>query len=494
MSKSPVFSWGTLAFSATCGNKGASHEKYLCCCSHGSRVGFFAVSGRASDISADRAEDEFLLWCSSSILLAGRSLPARFATIAKGRPAGLPSKGGPEMKQFLHAIDYLLWALVIVSGTALFIGAIRRHIAADFPRFVLLLGFACVQSIVLVPISFLLSYKVYFYTFYLSSGIEAALLVLVAAEIFRVVFEPVSALPAHTLSRMAGTVIAVAAAAIVFIAWKPFEGFGHESAILNGARMAVEVIVCSAFWLLAIYSRFMGLRWQSRVADILSGFLFYLTIQLMTLALVWFSPKVYAMSISRIEAIAYLGGLCFWWAALRHQAPTFAPVTRAQLLLLKAYIEELHADMDRLDALEIQQELTRALPPPGPQPRPRTFDELLMVLKAVEFPEYEPISYGQMLALRKGILYNCEWLLRFVRDQYQPLVQGMDKLGEVETLKEDAVRVMFECRKVFFGFSRKARRKRMQRLAALYNEVRVAAMLLCFGAQSYLVDDIAVAL
>ena len=60
----------------------------------------------------------------------------------------------------------------------------------------------------------------------------------------------------------------------------------------------------------------------------------------------------------------------------------------------------------------------------------------------------------------------------------------------METLQEDVLRAMFECRKVFFGFSQRARLKRLRRLAKLYHEVQLAAMLLCDGAQPYLMDDI----
>jgi len=382
-----------------------------------------------------------------------------------------------------------------VGNLAVFTGAIRRLLAADFPRFVLLLGFACVQSMALLLVNFLFSFKVYFYSFYSSIAIESVLLVLVAAEIFRIVFEPVSALPANAISRMAGAVIGTAAMVVAVVIWaRPFGGLGPAYPSLYGIRMAVETVICCSFWLLALYSRIMGFRWRSRVADILSGFLFYMTIHTITHALVWLAPHSYAAVLSRIETVAYLGALCFWFAALRFQAPTFQSATQARLLMLKAYIEKMYSTVDRQEALGVQEELSLAFPPPGPRPRPRTFDELIKVLRAVVFFEFEPISYRQMLELRRGILYNCAWLLCFVRDQHQPLAVEMDKLGEVETLKEDVLRVMFECFKVYFGFSRKARLRRMQRLAKLYDEVRLAAMLLCIGAQSYLVDDIALAL
>ncbi|HWZ45805.1 MAG TPA: hypothetical protein VNW97_20190 [Candidatus Saccharimonadales bacterium] len=398
------------------------------------------------------------------------------------------------MKQFLHAIDYLLWGLIIVGELTLFAGAIRRHLNADFPRFVLLLCFICVRSIVLVFVNFQSGFQIYFYTYYWGVGIEAVLLVLVASEIFQLVFEPVSALPGHVLSRMAGAVIGIAAMLVAVVISGPFRGSGPATPVLYGARMAVEAVLCSAFWLLALYSRFMGLPWQSRAADILSGFLFYMTIQAMTHALVWIAPHSYSALISRIESAAYLGGLGFWFAALRRQEPTFAAATQGQLLLLRVHIQRLHSEMARLDALEIQDELSRALPPPGTHPKPQTFDELLTVLRRVEFPEYEPVSYRQMLALRREIRHNCEWLLRFVRDQYRPLVRQLELLGEVETLQGDVLRAMAECRKVFFGFSRQARLRRLRRLAKLYHEVQLAAMLLCDGAQPYLMDDLSLAL
>jgi hypothetical protein len=391
-------------------------------------------------------------------------------------------------------VDYLLWALVIGAELTLWAGVIRRHVASDFPRFVLLVKFVSLQSVLLVLINFLLSYKVYFYTYYWGIGIESVLLVLVAAEIFRLVFEPVSALPPRTIASMAAVVLAIAIVAVTSAIWHPFKDFGPAASILYTGRTATDFVLCFCFWLLLLYSRFMGLPWRSRLANIVSGFLFYLTSQTVIHALVWFVPRQYTTAISRSLSAAYLGGLCFWFAALRRQEPTFTTEEQGRPLLLRAHIENVYSEADRLDALEIQAALSRALLPPGRQPRPQTVDELLLVLRPVEFPQYEPISYGQMLALRRNILHNCEWLQRFVRDQYRPLVEQLDLLAEVETLQEDILRVTFECHKVFLGYSEAERLRRMRRLAKLYNEVQLAAMLLCGGAQSYLTGDLELAL
>lgn len=398
------------------------------------------------------------------------------------------------MKQYLHTVDYVLWALVIAGQVALFVGCLKRRLASDVPRFVMLVGFLSLKSITLIFISLFFAYKVYFYSYYFGVVFNSVFLIAVAYEIFLLVFEPRSALPPRTLSRMIWGIFAVSILATTAAIWRPFRTNDLTFTIIMTAQRSVELVICFSFWLLVLCSRVLGIPWRCRIADIASGFLLQLTSEAAITVLLGFVPASYAGGLSRLGTVAYLGGMGFWFAALRRQEPTFAAATRSQLLLLRNHMVRLHSEMDRLDALGIQDALSRALPPRGRPFRPQTFDELVEVLRAVEFPEYEPISYQQMLELRRGILHNCEWLLRFVRDQYGPLVNELDMLDSVETLQEDTLRVIAECRKVYFGFSRRARKKRMQSLFGLYDEMRLAAMDLCGGAQPYLIDDIATAL
>ncbi|HEV2990170.1 MAG TPA: hypothetical protein VG759_17130, partial [Candidatus Angelobacter sp.] len=68
------------------------------------------------------------------------------------------------MRYYLHLVDYVLWATVIVAQVVLFVEAIRRRVAADLPRFLAYLAFLSFDSVVLLLISTYLPYKVYFYT------------------------------------------------------------------------------------------------------------------------------------------------------------------------------------------------------------------------------------------------------------------------------------------------------------------------------------------
>lgn len=398
------------------------------------------------------------------------------------------------MKQYLQTIDYVLWVVVIAGQLALFAGCLKRRLASDVPRFVVLIGFLSLKSIVLIVVSRLFPYSAYFYTYYFGGVIKGIILVAVAYEIFLLVFEPRSALPPQTLSKMIWGIFAVSILATGAAVWQPFQTNDLLLTIILTAERSVDLVICCSFWLLVLCSRVLGIPWRCRIADIASGFLLQLTAESVITFLRSFLHTPYSTGLSRIGTLAYLGCLGFWFAALRRQEPTFAAATRSQLLLLRNHMVRLHSEMDRLDALGIQEALSRALPPRNRPFRPQTFDELIEVLKAVRFPEYEPISYQQMIELRRGVLYNCEWLLRFVRDQYGPLVNELDMLDSVEALQEDALLVIAECRKVYFGFSRRARKKRMQRLFGLYDEMRLAVMVLCLGAQPYLINDIALAL
>lgn len=407
---------------------------------------------------------------------------------------GLSAGKAASMKQYLHTIDYVLWALVILGQVALLAGCLKRRLASDVPRFVVLIGFLSFKSVILIFISLLFTYKVYFYSYYSGVVVREIIQVAVAYEIFLLVFEPRSALPPRTLSRMIPGILGITILAAGAAIWRPLHTDDLTMTIILTAERSAELVICFSFWLLVLCSRMLGIPWKCRIADIASGFLVQLTAESAITILRGVAHTPYLPELARLGTVAYLGCMAFWFAALRRQEPTFAAATRSQLLLLRNHMVRLHSEMDRLDALGIQQALSRALPPRGRPLRPQTFDELVEVLKAVEFPEYEPISYQQMIELRRGILHNCEWLLRFVRDQYGPLVNELDMLDSVETLQKDTLRVIAECRKVYFGFSRRARKKRMKILFGLYDEMRLATMDLCSGAQPYLIDDIAVAL
>src|SRR5258708_32324963 len=170
---------------------------------------------------------------------------------------GLSLERQPYTKQCLHGIDYLLWMMVIVAEVALFIGAVRRRLASDFPCFVWLLGFILFKSLLLAFINFAGGFWAFFYVFYFGAALESVLMVLVAAEIFRLLFEPVSALRPNALSRMAGGVVAIISAADTDVYWRPAAGAGLVLVVLYKRTTARESVCFLSLCLAAGSSLFL---------------------------------------------------------------------------------------------------------------------------------------------------------------------------------------------------------------------------------------------
>jgi hypothetical protein len=255
------------------------------------------------------------------------------------------------VKHYLHLVDYVLWALVIVTQLGLLFEAIRRRIASDLPRFVIFLGFLSVESMILAFISSFLSYELYVYTYFAGLAIQELLLLLVAYEIFLKVFEPQRALPAHTVARIICSILAVAALAMTTVIPSTYGESGGIWSLIQRFRVAVEFVVCFSFWLLVVYAWFLNLAWWTRVTYIATGFLLYLTLQTFLYGLIWHVPEPYRPLLARLKVVAYLGGLGFWVAAVRTKQISFGPASLEDFRLIKVYLHDLRLAVLKLRTL-----------------------------------------------------------------------------------------------------------------------------------------------
>jgi hypothetical protein len=253
------------------------------------------------------------------------------------------------VKHYLHLVDYVIWAMVIVAQMALFVEAIRRHIAADLPRFLIYLGLLSLESLVLVFISTFLSYEAYFYTYYSGTVVETLVLLFVVYEIFLKVFEPLRALPARTVARIICCVLTIIALAIATVISSAHQELGGIWSAVQKFRIAVEIVVCFSFWLLVIYAWLLNLAWWSRVTHVVTGFLVYLNGQALLYVTMWFVPEPYHAFMARLKGVIYLAGLGFWFVAVRTKQVSFSPASLEDLRLLKDYLRNL-----RLIALRLR--------------------------------------------------------------------------------------------------------------------------------------------
>ncbi len=253
------------------------------------------------------------------------------------------------MKHYLHLIDYVGWTTVIVAQLALCFEAIRRRVAIDNPCFVIYLAFLSLESLVLLFISTFLSYKVYFYSYYSADVIEMLLLLFVAYEVFLRVFEPLRALPAHTVARIVCLLITVGALVITTIISSGHEQLGEIWSAIQRFRIAVKFVVCFSFWLLVVYAWLLKLAWWSRVAHIASGFLLYLTGHSLLYVLVLHASEPYRPLLARLKTFVFLATLCFWFVAIRTKQLSFGQASLEDLLKLRTFVDEM-----RLAALRLR--------------------------------------------------------------------------------------------------------------------------------------------
>ncbi len=229
-----------------------------------------------------------------------------------------------------------MWSMVALLQCAVLVAALRSKLFRSLPNFVLFVGFAALQTIFLILVSQYASYGVYFYGFYAGISIESVLLVLVIHEFFKTVFEPRKTLPSGAIAKLVATIIGVLVIAVASALWKPVTShFESIVSFLRTCHRTAEFTVCCSLWAVVLYARALGIPWRSRVADIASGFLVYLTVQSVTTTAMGFVGQPWGTRLSEIGSLSYLAALVIWIAAFRRQEHSLELPSPNELLTLK---------------------------------------------------------------------------------------------------------------------------------------------------------------
>ncbi|HEV2989160.1 MAG TPA: hypothetical protein VG759_12020 [Candidatus Angelobacter sp.] len=97
--------------------------------------------------------------------------------------------------------------------------------------------------------------------------------------------------------------------------------------------------------------------------------------------------------------------------------------------------------------------------------------------------------------LREDILHNCDMILLFLQTQERLHPYRVDIYVAIDELRFDTLNVKKGCgRAPSIWRPPGRRRKKIQQLKALYEQMRVAAVLLCQANTPELMDDVARAL
>jgi hypothetical protein len=119
---------------------------------------------------------------------------------------------------------------------------------------------------------------------------------------------------------------------------------------------------------------------------------------------------------------------------------------------------------------------------------------LLPELRPVRFPDAD-ITAVEVIALKRDVRRNCDLLIQFCYAQLRTRALLPDGLETIlNQLLRDAHEVRRECGKVSVNFLRPKHRRILSRLRAAYEEMRLAAIIVCQQSEPALIDSLTVAL
>jgi hypothetical protein len=123
-----------------------------------------------------------------------------------------------------------------------------------------------------------------------------------------------------------------------------------------------------------------------------------------------------------------------------------------------------------------------------------TIEALIAVLSPVVFPGDQQITAVEVVRIKSEIRANCDLLLEYVHAVLPAAVASPGRLIILNQLRRDIFEVRSECGKVSVNFLRPKHKRVLSRMRAAYEEMKLAAVVLCQQEEPALIDSLTVAL
>lgn len=123
-----------------------------------------------------------------------------------------------------------------------------------------------------------------------------------------------------------------------------------------------------------------------------------------------------------------------------------------------------------------------------------TIEGLIASLKPVHFPDDQQITAVQIIRLKSDIRANCDVLLEYVQAGLPAAVAWPGRLIILNQLRRDIFEVRTECGKVSVDFLRPKHKRILSQVRAAYEEMKLAAIVVCQQEEPALIDSLTVAL
>jgi hypothetical protein len=220
----------------------------------------------------------------------------------------------------MHAkLQLAFWIAHPALELTLAVIMVWRKLSRTFPVFFAYILFQLFNFGIMFPIHQSGNYDLYFYSYWIGSGISLAIGFKVIHEIFLNVFRPY-----HTLKDL-GTVLFKWAAlvmlfvAIVVAAASPADSSPIVQAVTTVER-CVRVIQCGLVLFLLFFSRYLGVSWRQHSFGIILGFGGFASVELAAIAL-YGGGQINVPLAGLVNAAAYTLAILTWVGYTLQKAP-----------------------------------------------------------------------------------------------------------------------------------------------------------------------------
>ena len=209
------------------------------------------------------------------------------------------------MKDYLSSVDLAMWIALIAGKLVLCLCILKKRFFSRLPWFSALIFFSTIKSLLLYALAFWASYAAYYYSFYISGYVEAALIFLTLIECGRQVLPGLNLPQKEKAFAWLGA--ALAAVLIFTVVW-PLPSIAQERRLEVGAYLGIAAV----FIFVAAYSRYLGLYWSRLLAGITATLGLLYLVEGVASAIMGHYPPALVALVREIRQIANILAVVSW--------------------------------------------------------------------------------------------------------------------------------------------------------------------------------------
>jgi hypothetical protein len=244
------------------------------------------------------------------------------------------------MNEPISNLDLAMWVVFTAGQVFLCVCIIRRKITRRLPWFSAYIFAVTAETLIQLALLRWGSYAAYYYAFYASSFIVAALALFSLVECGLQVL-PGLDLPKKDKARL--WLIGVVAAAVTFAALWPLRYI--ENRVEVGAYLAIAATAT----VIAIYARYLGLYWSQLLAGVSFTLGFRYLVGGATRAILWHAPVSFALQLRIADQVANILAVIAWIIVILMPWGEYDP-TEEELAQAKQIVDDIEDNLRHVAA------------------------------------------------------------------------------------------------------------------------------------------------